>query len=82
MHPGRRMESVAIRRKAAVPKPDYAIQQRAIMPKTHLVNIKGIYKYQCQICEHSFVKRDNFTVSLKFCIFFAFVFQFSSLALF
>ncbi|KAG7310579.1 hypothetical protein JYU34_003372 [Plutella xylostella] len=61
MHPGRRMESVAIRRKAAVPKPDYAIQQRAIMPKTHLVNIKGIYKYQCQICEHSFVKRDNFT---------------------
>ncbi|XP_023934072.1 zinc finger protein 470 [Bicyclus anynana] len=37
-----------------------AMQFRAIAPRP-VYNAKGPLKYQCTLCEHSFLKRDNFT---------------------
>lgn len=69
MHPGKRVEG-KIKRwnppakepvspRPIAPKPS----PRPIAPKSTLTVVKGIYKYQCQLCNASFVKRDNFTVS-------------------
>ncbi|KAJ0182454.1 hypothetical protein K1T71_001823 [Dendrolimus kikuchii] len=54
MHPGKRIESKA-RRWGLTPKDSNTPQ--AISSKTP---VKGVNKYQCQICDHSFLKRDNF----------------------
>ncbi|XP_063827257.1 zinc finger protein 888-like [Ostrinia nubilalis] len=61
MHPGRRVDG-KIRRIMARTTQQFA-------PKTPLqpqiVAVKGVIKYKCTICEHSFVKRDNFTTPLQ-----------------
>ncbi|KAG6464100.1 hypothetical protein O3G_MSEX014272 [Manduca sexta] len=62
MHPGRRVEG-KVRRWNGTTKENPVLPSRTTA-KTHLTNVKGIYKYQCQICEHSFLRRDNYTVSV------------------
>lgn len=70
MHPGKCVEG-KMKRWTGLPKENQMIQQRA-SNKSHLTNVRGIYKYQCQLCKHSFLRRDNYTVSILFiCILFS-----------
>ncbi|CAG9796523.1 unnamed protein product [Diatraea saccharalis] len=59
MHPGRRVES-KIKLRGTVSRENQVTLPR-ILPKTTLTSVKGIFKYQCTLCEHSFMRRDNFT---------------------
>ncbi|XP_068626684.1 zinc finger protein 84-like [Battus philenor] len=59
MHPGRQLEG---KEHSHTTFPDNQLfKSRVITPaKNSLIPVKGIFKYQCQLCEHSFMKRDNF----------------------
>ncbi|XP_075974653.1 uncharacterized protein LOC142975566 [Anticarsia gemmatalis] len=58
MHPGKRLEGKGRRWKTTI-KDSTSSQPNPTTPT--LTAVKGIYKYQCQLCDHSFLKRDNFT---------------------
>ncbi|XP_053617013.1 zinc finger protein 32-like isoform X2 [Plodia interpunctella] len=60
MHPGRRVDS-KMRRYGAVSRENLPLSYKPIAPKPQINSVKGIVKYQCTICDHSFMKRDNFT---------------------
>ncbi|XP_060808050.1 zinc finger protein 135 isoform X2 [Amyelois transitella] len=61
MHPGKCVDS-KMRRLSRENQP---LLYRPIAPKPNKPNnqpsFKGIIKYQCTMCDHSFMKRDNFT---------------------
>ncbi|CAK1602155.1 unnamed protein product [Parnassius mnemosyne] len=60
MHPGKQVEGKE--QAQLIPSRDNsALKSRVIPPKSSLTAVNGIFKYQCQLCEHSFMKRDNFT---------------------
>ncbi|XP_049872971.1 zinc finger protein 62-like [Pectinophora gossypiella] len=71
MHPGRRLEPGMVRRRvnrdgAPLGRPprrvaassDKQLDTRITTPK---VTVKGVQRYQCSMCDHSFIRRDNFT---------------------
>ncbi|KAL0851078.1 hypothetical protein ABMA28_006955 [Loxostege sticticalis] len=60
MHPGRRVEG-KIRRRLPVTRENQPLTPRVVPYRPPMVAIKGVYKYQCTLCDHSFMKRDNFT---------------------
>ncbi|CAH0405303.1 unnamed protein product [Chilo suppressalis] len=59
MHPGRTVESKLKYRPPIIR--EHQVNLTRIIPRTPLTSVKGIYKYQCTMCEHSFMRRDNFT---------------------
>ncbi|XP_063358039.1 zinc finger protein 691-like [Cydia amplana] len=70
MHPGRRVDAKVRRRMAASLETGAgraaALHPRPIAPKpapapAQLTSVKGIFKYQCSLCNHSFMRRDNYT---------------------
>lgn len=63
MHPEIQVEG-KVRGRIAALNENSNSKSRVNVPKTCLTPLKGCFKYQCQLCEHSFVKRDNFTVSI------------------
>lgn len=81
MHPGRRVDGKIRRRIPVStgalqtrpvsnnlilnPRPIAPKPSSATTPRAQQVTVKGIFKYQCNLCNHSFLKRDNFTVRLK-----------------
>ncbi|CAH2050532.1 unnamed protein product, partial [Iphiclides podalirius] len=58
MHPDKQIE-VKGRQGSAATKGNSTL--KPLTPKSCLTAVKGIFKYQCQLCEHSFMKRENFT---------------------
>lgn len=60
MHPGKRVEG-KIKRRPPVPR-EQTLKLRPIAPKTS-IQVKTAAKYQCTLCDRSFIKGDNFTVS-------------------
>lgn len=63
MHPGRRLEYKLNRRPGNSTRETQS-KAKDKMATIRLTNVKGIFKYFCQICGHSFMKRDNYTVSI------------------
>ncbi|XP_026319854.1 gastrula zinc finger protein XlCGF46.1-like isoform X3 [Hyposmocoma kahamanoa] len=59
MHPGRRLEYKLNRRPGSTRENQSKNKDK--LPTVRLTNVKGIFKYFCQICGHSFMKRDNYT---------------------
>lgn len=65
MHPGRKIENKngrGRRRGIVMSRENQPLQIRAPSTKIPLISVKGICKYQCQICDHNFMKRDNYMV--------------------
>ncbi|XP_045774824.1 zinc finger protein 251-like [Maniola jurtina] len=60
MHPGRRADGKN-RKLITITRESQSIQFRPIAPKPACPAVKAPSKYQCTLCEHSFLKRDNFT---------------------
>lgn len=61
MHPGKCMED-KIKRWNAPPREPINRSIRHGPPKNSSTTfVKGLYKYQCELCNASFLKRDNFT---------------------
>ncbi|XP_045448628.1 zinc finger protein 266-like [Melitaea cinxia] len=59
MHPGRRVEGK--KRRPVVSRENKSLQLASLVPKAPLTSIKACLKYQCTLCDHSFVRRDNYT---------------------
>lgn len=64
MHPGRRVDKGKGRKRIILPPSRENQPVRPIAAKLPTTSIKNVYRYQCQLCEHSFMKRDNFAVSI------------------
>ncbi|XP_059051151.1 zinc finger protein 182-like [Achroia grisella] len=60
MHPGKCLDNKR-RRRPATREYSQVLATRPIAPKPPLIAVKGMFKYQCTMCDHSFMKRDNFT---------------------
>ncbi|CAH0727384.1 unnamed protein product, partial [Brenthis ino] len=61
MHPDREGVEDQFKRRPPVVTHEGPIKLRPIAPKPSLIQVKPIIKYQCTMCDHSFLKRDNFT---------------------
>ncbi|KAM3967704.1 LOW QUALITY PROTEIN: uncharacterized protein ACR2FA_011260 [Aphomia sociella] len=60
MHPGKGLDS-KVRRRPATREYNQVLISRPIAPKPPIIAVRGLFKYQCTMCDHSFMKRDNFT---------------------
>ncbi|XP_026758811.2 zinc finger protein 37-like [Galleria mellonella] len=60
MHPGKCLDN-KMRRRNTSREYNQVLTTRPIAPKPPLIAVRGIFKYQCTMCDHSFMKRDNFT---------------------
>ncbi|KAL4712747.1 hypothetical protein ACJJTC_008044 [Scirpophaga incertulas] len=59
MHPGRKVEPI-IEHHSTTIQENLAVVTK-IPNEVPLVNVKGIVKYQCTVCNHSFRRKDNYT---------------------
>lgn len=64
MHPGKQPEG-HIRKWDIAPREPLALRPIAPKPSNYTTAINGIVKYKCSLCDHSFAKKDNYTVSIK-----------------